>query len=437
MGLCGGIYLVLLMVYVVCIKKRNSLKLYKRTVKKILLFMLCINTLAMALELEAAFGRKVGDEWKVERNGFGEGKKEAIFRMQVEGEKEEEVILQIAPQEYAKQELQKLFRQAMKVLEKEILDENETADHVGKDLHLPDHIAGFPFAVSWELERYDVMDMNGRIKREELRKQDPSGEGLLMRVTAVLHYGEEEALMDTEVKLFADAEKEAGIRERVLEAVQELDRESRERPYLILPEKIDGRKITWKQDAKKTSIPILMLGMIGSILLICQEKQKELQRKKEKEEQMMRDYPEIISQFTMLMGAGMTAKNVWKKVAEDYRKQCAGGGKKRYAYEEILYTWQEMQGGIPETECYERFAGRCELLPYMKLGVLLSQNLKKGSRGLSQLLRMESVQAMEERKSRARRLGEEAGTRLLMPMLLMLIIVLMIVVVPAFLSIQL
>lgn len=282
MGLCGGIYLVLLMVYVVCIKKRNSLKLYKRTVKKILLFMLCINTLAMALELEAAFGRKVGDEWKVERNGFGEGKKEAIFRMQVEGEKEEEVILQIAPQEYAKQELQKLFRQAMKVLEKEILDENETADHVGKDLHLPDHIAGFPFAVSWELERYDVMDMNGRIKREELRKQDPSGEGLLMRVTAVLHYGEEEALMDTEVKLFADAEKEAGIRERVLEAVQELDRESRERPYLILPEKIDGRKITWKQDAKKTSIPILMLGMIGSILLICQEKQKELQRKKKR-----------------------------------------------------------------------------------------------------------------------------------------------------------
>ena len=50
---------------------------------------------------------------------------------------------------------------------------------------------------------------------------------------------------------------------------------------------------------------------------------------------------------------------------------------------------------------------------------------------------MEAVQAMEDRKSRAKQLGEEAGTRLLVPMLFMLVIVLMIVVVPAFLSIQL
>ena len=48
----------------------------------------------------------------------------------------------------------------------------------------------------------------------------------------------------------------------------------------------------------------------------------------------------------------------------------------------------------------------------------------------------EAVQALEDRKSRARQLGEEAGTRLLIPMLLMLIIVITIVVVPAFLSIQ-
>ena len=62
--------------------------------------------------------------------------------------------------------------------------------------------------------------------------------------------------------------------------------------------------------------------------------------------------------------------------------------------------------------------------------------IKKGSKGISEMLRMEAVQALEDRKSRARQLGEEAGTRLLIPMLLMLIIVITIVVVPAFLSIQ-
>ena len=53
------------------------------------------------------------------------------------------------------------------------------------------------------------------------------------------------------------------------------------------------------------------------------------------------------------------------------------------------------------------------------------------------MLRLETVQAFEERKARARRLGEEAGTKLLIPMFLMLAVVLVIVIVPAFLSIQL
>ena len=45
-------------------------------------------------------------------------------------------------------------------------------------------------------------------------------------------------------------------------------------------------------------------------------------------------------------------------------------------------------------------------------------------------------QSLEERKNQVKKLGEEAGTKLLLPMLLMLVVVLMIVIVPAFVSIQ-
>ena len=45
--------------------------------------------------------------------------------------------------------------------------------------------------------------------------------------------------------------------------------------------------------------------------------------------------------------------------------------------------------------------------------------------------------AFEERKNRAKQLGEEAGTKLLLPMFLMLAVVLAVVIIPAFLSIQL
>ena len=42
--------------------------------------------------------------------------------------------------------------------------------------------------------------------------------------------------------------------------------------------------------------------------------------------------------------------------------------------------------------------------------------------------------AWEERKNLARRLGEEAGTRLLLPLFLMLLVVMIVMVVPAFFS---
>ena len=72
----------------------------------------------------------------------------------------------------------------------------------------------------------------------------------------------------------------------------------------------------------------------------------------------------------------------------------------------------------------------------MKFGALLSQNVKKGSKGFVDVLKMESIQAFENRKSIARQKGEEASTKLLLPMFGMLAVVMIIVIVPAFLSIQ-
>ena len=97
---------------------------------------------------------------------------------------------------------------------------------------------------------------------------------------------------------------------------------------------------------------------------------------------------------------------------------------------------REMQRGTPESECYEHFGMRCGLPVYRKFAVMLSQNLRKGTKGLAELLQREAAGAFEERKAAARKLGEETSTRLLGPMFLMLGVVLMIIVVPAFLTIQ-
>ena len=150
---------------------------------------------------------------------------------------------------------------------------------------------------------------------------------------------------------------------------------------------------------------------------------------------MMLDYPEIMNKLTLLLGAGMTVKSAWQKIVRDYEGQ-RRDREVRYAYEEMAAACHEMQSGVAEAESYERFGKRCGLKAYRKLAALLSQNLRKGTKGLTELLSMEAVQAFEERKAAAKRRGEEAGTKLLGPMFLMLAMVLVIVIVPAFLSIQ-
>lgn len=70
----------------------------------------------------------------------------------------------------------------------------------------------------------------------------------------------------------------------------------------------------------------------------------------------------------------------------------------------------------------------------MRFTALLAQYHKSGSFGLKNALKEETYQALQERKERAKRLGEEAGTKLLLPMTLMLVLVMIIIMIPAFTS---
>ena len=108
---------------------------------------------------------------------------------------------------------------------------------------------------------------------------------------------------------------------------------------------------------------------------------------------------------------------------------------KGYAYEELQRMIFEIDNGMSKQQAYQAFAERCDLQPYRKLASLLQSEQKMGNRELIERLHEEADRVFAERKNTARRLGEEAGTKLLFPMMLMLIIVMGIVIFPAFLSI--
>jgi hypothetical protein len=102
----------------------------------------------------------------------------------------------------------------------------------------------------------------------------------------------------------------------------------------------------------------------------------------------------------------------------------------------MMLTCNAIRDGESESSAYRKFAERVGLGSYQRLVRILIQNLQTGSRGLCQLLEQESQNALEERKALARKLGEEAGTKMLLPLMMMLGIVIAIIMVPAMMSFQ-
>lgn len=374
---------------------------------------------------------------ELKRNAYGQGSITRTLRVIIDGvEQKEQLEITVDERRYTREEMDVVFNQAIEKLETLILGANESLDQVRSDLDLITEIPGEPVEVSWELDRYDLMNIYGELNAENLQKET---EGVLINMKAYLTYTEDESMEVLEEMAARVYPPEVPAEEKEIAdvkgvIVQEENR-SKEEEVVLLPTKVDGKSVLLFNPDNPRGWYVLLLGPVICVLLFGLQKQNEKKESEERERQMMLDYSEIVNKLTLLLGAGMTVKNAWQKIVLDYERQKETRGL-RYAYEEMAASYHEMQSGVTETESYERFGRRCSLKAYRKLAALLTQNLRKGTRGLAELLSAEAEQAFEERKAAAKRRGEEAGTKLLAPMFLMLATVLVIVIIPAFLSIQ-
>lgn len=366
----------------------------------------------------------------VKRNSPGEGEKQEELVVKI-GDEEETIRFTVGEQRYTEEELMQVFTEAEETLEELVLGENESLDEVRSDLNLVTEIPDTGIRVSWELDNYEVINLQGVLQTENLTEN-----GTLVQLDALLTYGEEKVKYTFFAHLYPPqvSQVEKLIR-KVEEEVVRLDEENQTDDTLPLPSDVEGIPVVWGYVRNFRAAGLMLLGIALSAYLYVSEQQKKKEAQKKREQQLMLDYPQMVSKFTLFLGAGMTARKAWYQIAESYEQQKQE--KERHeVYEEMLYTMHEIKGGASECACYERFGEHCGLPAYRKFGALLSQNLRKGTKGLTVLLKQEADNAFEERKSLARQLGEEAGTKLLVPMFLMLAVVLVIIVFPAFFSVQ-
>lgn len=360
------------------------------------------------------------------RNTYGKGDIPIELIAQIEGEEE---IFQyvVAERKYTKDEAEALYQSAIELLPGIICGPNDSLDDVRYDLNLVTRIDGYPFDVSWESSSYALVNTDGTVNNKELQ------ESIIVMLTAGFRYDqwswEHQMYVQVSPKIYTYREI---LRSRIEELLHIQEEQTGSTEVMVLPDSVESEPIIWKEIIEDSSGYLLMLVILAAGFLYFGAG-RDLDRKLEhRKKELLLDYPEIVNKLSLYMGAGMTIRNAFVKMGEDYKKQQKE--RRRYVYEEILITCNELQSGRSENEAYDHFGKRCQVPVYMKLSTLLSQNLRKGSNDLLYMLRQEADNAFAERKNLAKKLGEEAGTKLLLPMMMMLCIVMVIIMIPAYFS---
>lgn len=369
------------------------------------------------------------------RGENGEGTKEVPIHITIENLAEESINISLAERRYTEEEKTQKLQEAKDYVKANYLGKNAESGQVVTALNLVKNIPNNQITVSWNVGLSGLVEEDGTLHNEIVEQEK-------VNVTLIASFydqgiEEEEVLEEVEFPITI-LKKNYTEEEQVLHQIEQYIRTENEQhgdeKQLELPSKIGNYNIHYEEVVEKGSNMILVLGAIVAVLLYFMA-DKDLDTKMEKRNtQLMMDYPELMNKFILLLGAGMTVRHAWGKIALEYEAKKRENNQIRYAYEEWIFTWNEMQNGVSEVAALEGFGRRIGLASYLKFSTLLAQNLRKGSKGLTELLEYEAMDAFEERKEAAKRLGEEAGTKLLMPMMLMLMIVMIIVMYPALCS---
>lgn len=347
--------------------------------------------------------------------------------------------LTIHARKFTRQEAAVHAQEILDRFPRSILGDNESPDNIRKPLSMQSADPTDPFVLNWESSRYAVMDTDGSVFNSEYAEDQEEK----VVLTAVLTYADYrfEKKMNFIVRAPVRDEQEK-LREGISRALEDAEKESATEDSFHFPAAAQGILLSWKEQVEDTSAGVLAMAAAACFaawyMMDSRLREKTLSRSR----QLAVDYPRLISRIVLYLGAGMSVRNIFFKCASEYSGSRSGNGEQgkksekesggRYLQEEILLVCNELNSGIPETEAYMHFGRRCRSRQYTKLCSLLVQNLRRGNDTLLEILQEEAENSFEERKNLARELGEEAGTKLLLPMMIMLGITMLIIIVPAY-----
>lgn len=341
--------------------------------------------------------------------------------------------LKINPRSYSKEEAGKILDETAEKLEELIKGDNTSLSDVKHKLNLKSSLTEYGVSAEWMSSDFQTLGYDGEVFNTDLGEDEKKSVTLL----AKLRLGEEEREKTLDITVTApvlsEGEKEKA---KLMEAVNLAQGEEAEKDSFTLPKEVDGKDITYTlPESSGTPLIFMFLGVMGAVGVIIGDKKKKEKEQKERADELLKDYAGITSKLSLFFGAGMTVYGACEKIIKGYMMEKEKrSGFTRPAYECLSDSMNLIENGASEPEGYTRFGDKCGIREYKKLGAYLSDHVRKGTGDLGRLLREETRESFLTRKALVKSKAQEAGTRMLFPMVLMLGVVMAIVLIPSMMS---
>lgn len=359
--------------------------------------------------------------------GGGDLQKEAFVYLEEE-DTEYPLALTIEEREYRKAEEEELLSNAKEEIKETFCGLNASLAQIKTDPVISETYQNGAVSAEWLFSKDEVISSDGKINQQAIAEEKEEIEAVVS-----LSCGETEALYRF---VFWVIPQEKSKKDQMIAAIQkEISKQSRMEAVVKLPEEINGQKLSWREAASVEQTELFGLGILAAIAAAYVQKEQKEREKEKRKRNLLAGYPEFVSKLSLLLGAGMTISTALRKINQMHQQKKKKRNGRDVVYEELYQMICKMDNGMGELRAYQEFAEQCEIRPYRKLVSLLISGQRVGSQKLLEQLNEEADNVFLERKNTARKFGEEAGTKMLLPMIMMLVIVMGIIVIPAFLSI--
>jgi tight adherence protein C len=172
---------------------------------------------------------------------------------------------------------------------------------------------------------------------------------------------------------------------------------------------------------------VLPVGLVVAVLLPVSSIRSLRRQVEEQRRTVLRELPELLSVLMLLVGAGESLQNALLRCARE-------GEDGHPLYRELKRAMYAMQNGEPFQLAMDGFARRIGVQEASVMVSALLLQYRKGGSDFVHALRELSLNLWEKRKSIARTKGEEAVSKLSLPLVLIFFVLMVLVGSPAILG---